>query len=68
MALNGTKQTHVFTLRLQGEEDGEGTVNWRGQLFHAQTGKTRYFAGWPALLPVLLAMLRDSEKQNDSEA
>ena len=53
-----SSRQHLFTLRLWREEDAEGQTIWRGRIHHTDTGHIRYFRGWPALIPLLLAMLR----------
>lgn len=53
--------SQLFTLRLWAEEGPDGQREWRGKLRHVLTGDVRYFRDWPALIPVLLAMLRTLE-------
>jgi hypothetical protein len=50
----------LFVLRLWPVQLPDGRVEWRGRLHHAQTNETRYFRDWPALIPSLLVMLRES--------
>lgn len=50
-------ESHLFTLRLWGESDEEGRIQWRGKLHHVLSGQTRHFRDWPALIPLLLTML-----------
>lgn len=56
-----SSRQHLFTLRLWREEDNEGRTIWRGRIHHTDTGNIRYFRGWPALIPLLLAMLRQPQ-------
>ncbi|MBE2220818.1 MAG: hypothetical protein IAF02_04725 [Anaerolineae bacterium] len=49
----------LFVLRLWRVPLGNGRYEWRGRLQHAQTNEVRHFRDWPALIPSLLAMLRD---------
>lgn len=57
---------HLFTLRLWREEDAEGQTTWRGRIHHTDTGNIRYFRGWPALIPLLLSMLRQTKPDANS--
>ena len=52
------KHSHLFMLRLWAREDEDGRVQWRGQLRHINNNEVRYFQDWPALIPLLLTMLR----------
>ncbi len=49
----------LFVLRLWRVLLADGHYEWRGRLQHAQTNEIRHFRDWPALIPSLLAMLRD---------
>lgn len=49
----------VFVLRLWQAPLANGRYEWRGRLQHAQTNEIRHFRDWPALIPSLLAMLRE---------
>ena len=49
----------LFVLRLWRVQLPDGRFEWRGRLQHAQTNEIRHFRDWPALIPSLLAMLRD---------
>lgn len=49
----------LFVLRLWRVHLPDGRFEWRGRLQHAQTNEIRHFRDWPALIPSLLAMLRD---------
>ena len=49
----------LFVLRLWQVPLDNGRYEWRGRLQHAQTNEIRHFRDWPALIPSLLAMLRD---------
>lgn len=55
----------LFVLRLWPVMLSDGRMEWRGRLHHTQTDKTRYFRDWPALIPLLLAMLRESNLPNE---
>ena len=35
-------------------------MQWRGKLHHINANEVRYFQEWPALIPLLLTMLRTS--------
>lgn len=52
----------LFVLRLWPVQLGDGRMEWRGRLHHAQTNETRYFRDWPALIPSLLAMLPPADQ------
>jgi hypothetical protein len=52
--------TQLFILRLWQEQLADGSIEWRGKLHHPQTNETRYFRDWPALIPLLLLMLRQA--------
>ena len=58
-----TKHSHLFTLRLWGEEDEDGRIQWRGQINHVNNNDIRYFKEWSALIPLLLAMLRTPQSE-----
>lgn len=49
----------LFVLRLWRVLLANGRYEWRGRLQHAQTNEVRHFRDWPALIPSLLAMLRE---------
>ncbi len=53
--------SHLFTLRVWVEEIDPETQEWRGRIHHVESNETRYFRDWPALLPVLLAMVRQAQ-------
>lgn len=56
-----TRQEHLFTLRLWTEEVAADQRKWRGRLYDTTTGEVRYFREWAALIPLLLAMVREGE-------
>jgi hypothetical protein len=58
-----SRQSHLFTLRLWTEALEEGQNEWRGRVHCVGTDEVRYFRDWPGLIPLLLAMLRDAERQ-----
>lgn len=53
--------SYLFTLRVWQHEVDEETQEWRGRIHHVESGQIRYFRDWSALIPVLLAMLRQAE-------
>jgi hypothetical protein len=53
--------SHLFTLRVWLQDVDEETQEWRGRIHHVESGQTRYFRDWSALIPVLLTMLRQAE-------
>jgi hypothetical protein len=57
------RQSHLFTLRLWAGALEEGQNEWRGRVHCVGTDEVRYFRDWPGLIPLLLAMLRDAERQ-----
>ncbi|MCB9443974.1 MAG: hypothetical protein H6669_07035 [Ardenticatenaceae bacterium] len=54
-------QPQLFILRLWPETLANGQIEWRGKLHHTQTNETRYFHDWPALIPLLLSLLRQAD-------
>jgi hypothetical protein len=54
------RQPQHFILRLWPEILADDSVEWRGKLHHVQTNEIRYFRDWPALLPTLLAIMRQA--------
>ena len=42
--------SHLFTVRVWGEELGAGRVEWRGKVQYALSGEARYFREWAALI------------------
>ncbi len=60
MSANQAEKSHLFTLRLWGKEAEDGRMQWRGKLHHINANEVRYFQEWPALIPLLLTMLRTS--------
>lgn len=61
------RQSHLFTLRLWTENLAEEEVEWRGRLHYVETDEVRYFSDWASLIPVLLNMLREAEKEGEPE-
>lgn len=58
--------SHLFTVRLWLEELGHGQTEWRGQVQHVLSGKSRYFRDSTGLTECLWAML--AELTGDEEA
>lgn len=54
-------QSHLFTLRLWPDEEGESEPEWRGKVQHVTSGDVHYFQGWHALVHLLTAMLPTQE-------
>lgn len=54
--------THLFILRVWQEQLPDGRLEWRGKLQHPETNQTRHFRDWPALVPLLLATIRQGEE------
>lgn len=54
---NGS-DSQLFVLRIWAEPLDDGAREWRGRVHHVATDEVRYFRDWPALLPILFAMLR----------
>ena len=59
-------RSHLFTVRVWEEEIGVDQREWRGKVQLLTSGEVRYFRGWAALAPLLLAMLSESEPDSDS--
>lgn len=53
--------SHLFTLRVWVEEIDEDKQEWRGRIHHVESNETRYFRDWSALIPMLLAMVRQAQ-------
>ena len=51
----------LFILHLWPETLADGQIEWRGKLNHTQTNEIRYFRDWPALIPLLLSLLRQAD-------
>ena len=51
--------SELFMLRLWPEEFDAGQVEWRGQVRHVTSGRTRYFREWSTLLAFLQETLLD---------
>ena len=54
------RQPQLFILRLWPEILADDLIEWRGKLHYVQANEIRYFRDWPALIPTLLAMLRQA--------
>ncbi|HEU5103409.1 MAG TPA: hypothetical protein VFU22_30520 [Roseiflexaceae bacterium] len=54
-------QSQLFTVRLWGEDLGDGRTEWRGKVQHVLSGEAHYFREWPALIAWLIAMLPPTE-------
>ncbi len=51
-------KSHLFTLRVWGEDVGNGRFEFRGTLKHVLTNETHHFRDWPTLLRYLEARLQ----------
>lgn len=60
--------SHLFTLRVWPELDEDGEIRWRGKLRHIPSDTTHYFRDWAALVPLMLAMLREPTRATDDGA
>ncbi len=58
-------RSHLFTVRVWQEEVSRDQTEWRGKVQLITDGNVRYFQGWEALAPLLLAMLLDWEALPD---
>ena len=54
-------RSHLFTVRVWEEETGAGQTEWRGKVQLLTNGEVQYFREWAALVPLLLAMLAESQ-------
>lgn len=52
-----TAPSYLFTVRVWPEALGGGTVEWRGRVQHVETGETRYFRQWQALVDFLVEVV-----------
>ncbi|GAB4411712.1 MAG: hypothetical protein Fur0044_05820 [Anaerolineae bacterium] len=50
-------RSHLFTVRVWLEELSYGQTEWRGQVQHVLSGKSRYFRNWASLLAFLQEMV-----------
>ncbi len=57
--------SQLFTVRLWEEVLGNQQNEWRGQVQHIPTGKTRYFRQWQTMIDFFLEVL--SEKQTNQD-
>jgi hypothetical protein len=60
---SSSRQSELFMVRLWPEEQGDGSVAWRGRVQHAISGRSAYFQGWPALAAVLDDFLAEQAHQ-----
>jgi hypothetical protein len=59
---SGTQpRSHLFTVRVWEEEVGAGQTELRGKVQLLTSGEVHYFREWTALVPLLLAMLSESQ-------
>jgi hypothetical protein len=56
-------QSHIFTVRIWGEDQGEGRTEWRGQAKHVPSGATVYFRSWEALTKFLVDTLERAKNE-----
>jgi hypothetical protein len=54
-------RSHLFTVRIWQEEIGAGQTELRGKVQLLTSGEVRYFREWSALVPLLHAMLSESQ-------
>ena len=59
MTLSDTQRprTHLFTVRVRIEHQGDGKTEWRGQVKQVMSGEVQYFRDWTTLISYLTAML-----------
>jgi hypothetical protein len=60
-------RSHLFTVRVWLEELGHGQTEWRGQVQHVLSGKSRYFREWPSLLAFFQEMLPGDEGERGED-
>ena len=53
-------RSHLFLIRLWPATGGGETAQWTGKVQHVASGEAHSFAGWPALIDLLLAILSAS--------
>ena len=56
-------RSHLFTIRVWEEEIGTGQIKWRGKVQLFTSGEVRYFREWSALVPLLLMMLSELQRE-----
>jgi hypothetical protein len=54
-------RSHLFTVRVWQEKVSRDQTEWRGKVHLVTDGTVRYFPGWEALTPLLLALLSELE-------
>jgi hypothetical protein len=59
------RQERLFMLRLWKEEVAVDQYEWRGRIYDVTTGKVRYFRNWSSLIPLILAMVRNTEQPQE---
>jgi hypothetical protein len=62
-----SQSSHLFTVRVWQEEVRNGQIEWRGKVQLVTSGEVRYFREWAALIPLLLAMLSESQPETAQE-
>lgn len=60
------RRSHLFTVQVWQEEVRRDQSEWRGKVQLFTSGEVRYFRDWVALVPLLLAMLSESDRMSES--
>lgn len=59
-------RSQLFTIRMWREDLTTDRIEWRGQVQHVSSGKSRYFRDWQTMVEFLKETLTDQMK--DSQA
>ncbi|GHO79664.1 hypothetical protein KSD_74350 [Ktedonobacter sp. SOSP1-85] len=62
---NTRSRSHLFTVRVWEEEIEPGVSELRGKVQLLISGEVRYFRGWTALVPLLVALLLELDSQSE---
>lgn len=60
---NTRPRSHLFTVRVWEEEIEPGVSELRGKVQLLTSGEVRYFRGWAALVPLLVALLLELDSE-----
>jgi hypothetical protein len=56
-------RNHLFTVHVWQEQINVDQAEWRGKVCLLASGEVRYFRGWPALAPLCMTMLAESQSE-----
>lgn len=58
-----SRHSYVFTVRLWADCES-GQPSWQGKVHYLSGNQVRHFGSWALLVPTLVAMLRDAQRQS----